>query len=80
MRFNDGNPKIIGILSKERIASAGINPNGLNSKWKVPFRIEKDLNGLKENMLGEIFYLTSDSTCGLAICVDKAVMSALVTQ
>ena len=29
----------------------GINPKGLDSKWKIPFRFEMDLNGLKQNIL-----------------------------
>ena len=35
----------------KKIAYGGINPKRLDSKWKIPFRFEMDLNGLKQNVL-----------------------------
>ena len=35
----------------KKIAYVGINPKGLDSEWKIPFRFEMDPNGVKQNEL-----------------------------
>ena len=43
--------KLLESYKWKKIAYVGINPKGLDSKWKIPPRLEMDLNGLKQNIL-----------------------------